>query len=83
MGPIMGGVLGGVAFVSLAVFSLVCWYRRRRRRRIAPSTAYMKAMDNGLLSPPIVTVPSRYSSFSNTSGSLVRFPVVFDCESMD
>ncbi|KAF6763999.1 hypothetical protein DFP72DRAFT_489307 [Ephemerocybe angulata] len=44
MGAIIGGAVGGVIFLVLLVAALVFFVARRRRSRMAPSTAYLKQM---------------------------------------
>lgn len=41
IGPIVGGVLGSLAFILLVVVALLYLRRRRRRYRIAPSSEYL------------------------------------------
>lgn len=46
-GAIVGGVIGGVAFIACVAFAVLLYIRRRRRKRIAPSSEFMNALNAG------------------------------------
>ncbi|KAJ7120494.1 hypothetical protein C8R43DRAFT_1034878 [Mycena crocata] len=52
VGPIAGGIIGGLIFLALVGTGI--WYvmRRRRRNHIAPSAAYKAALRSGTPMPP-------------------------------
>ncbi|KAG7092650.1 hypothetical protein E1B28_008987 [Marasmius oreades] len=58
VGPIVGGVIGGVAFLALLA-SLLLWYFRFRRRekKEAPSTTYIRACGGRLSANMHLTTP--------------------------
>ncbi|KAI0079994.1 hypothetical protein K474DRAFT_1769896 [Panus rudis PR-1116 ss-1] len=56
VGPIVGGVIGGIALLILLIVAFILWRRRRRRRRhhLAPSAEFMHhARDRSLGTSPL------------------------------
>ncbi|KAL4074639.1 hypothetical protein V8B97DRAFT_1724867 [Scleroderma yunnanense] len=47
VGAIIGGVIGGVAFVACIAFGILLYLRRRRRKRIAPSSEFINSLKPG------------------------------------
>ncbi|KAI6036842.1 hypothetical protein BKA83DRAFT_368913 [Pisolithus microcarpus] len=47
-GAIVGGVVGGVAFLSCIALGLFLYMRRRRRKRIAPSSEFINSLRPGV-----------------------------------
>ncbi|RDB21236.1 hypothetical protein Hypma_011744 [Hypsizygus marmoreus] len=85
IGPIVGGAIGGFVFVVLTAGLLFWWIIRRRRSRIAPSTAYKNAygaLTHGsqpdafysrVRSPPVSTSPPPESPTTFESSKEGRF----------
>lgn len=46
-GAIIGGVIGGVAFIACIALGLLLYIRRRRRKRIAPSSEFINSLKTG------------------------------------
>lgn len=46
-GAIIGGVIGGVGFIACIAFGLLLYIRRRRRKRIAPSSEFINSLKTG------------------------------------
>lgn len=66
LGAIIGGVIGGLAFLILLIAVVVLLLRRRRRLRTAPSAAFMK--EYGEEGPRMVT-PRPFSPRPRVPGS--------------
>lgn len=65
-GAIVGGVVGGVAFLSCIALGLFLYMRRRRRKRIAPSSEFINSLRPGvapmfMLESSPAQVPEKHS----------------------
>lgn len=70
VGAIIGGVLGALALLVLAAFAYLL-YQRRKRKRTAPSSEFLRRYANTALTTPVDS-NSPYASNTNLASSQMR-----------